>query len=162
MPDFYTANVKQNLRDATSRCFGRDDCGWTAVMDGQALLTGALAPVWFCGGVAANEMRLDVSLVGARIGDQVRFELWAQQQDKPGGGILVWSGTLTITAGVGVSADATWFALGAARGPQADAWGVLARYVTGDPDRIRARLRLSGSCLGGTLGTVVRGENVAA
>lgn len=160
MPDFSHAPIKTDIQNV-ARC---DDAGaWSAVCEGDVHLTGDMEQgVWFYGR-AANELRLDMVLSGAAPGDQIAVELWAQPQNIAGGGYRVWYGTLTVPASTPPldqrQPNAAYFLLGAGRGPQADAWGIRAQIKSGASGR-RARFRLVGTITGGTLGTIVRGENV--
>ena len=154
MPDFTAAPVKQNIKAATC-----DDCGaWYAVQDGQVDLTAAMAPVWWAHGRTASELRVDIQLASALVNDQIRVEVWQQAQSIAGGGLLVWSGTLTVAN----SANGSWFTLGAGGSPQGEAWGMRAQLVAGVGNAVRRiRGRLVGVCDSAALGSIVRGEGVA-
>lgn len=157
MPDFDAAPVKQQIAE--------DDClrdvaeAWQVEMEGNKPLTeGVMVPLWWLYGRHANEVRVDIQLDGATAGDQVRVEVWTQPTATGGGGVLVWSGTVTLGDG-----PTRWFMLGAGRGPLGHAWGLRANLVAAGPGTNTRRLRgrLVGMvATGGTLGGVVRGEGV--
>ncbi len=160
MPDFSHAPVKQNLDRACD-----DGCGaWSAVQDGQPELTATMNQMWWVYGKEASELRLDVSLSGAQVGDQIAFELWAQPQNVAGGGVKIFDGTLTVPNSAPPVdprvQNATFFMLGAARGPFADGWGVRAQLVAPAGTGRRVRFKLVGRCTDSQLGTSVKGENV--
>ena len=156
MPDFSAAPVKQQI--------GADDCldgvdAWHVEMEGNKPLTeGVMVPLWWCYGRHATEVRVDIQVDQATSGDQIRVELWAQPTAEGGGGVLVWSGTVTLA-----STATRWFMLGAGRGPLGHAWGLQANLVVAGPGTNTRRLRGRLVCMvaaGGTLGGVVRGEGV--
>lgn len=160
MPDFYRSPVRQDL-EKTAACHPCDV--WDVVQQGQPTLTNTLEAVWWAFGRWASELRLDIELDGATTGDQVRVEVWSQPQNKPGGGVKLFSGTLTVPNQVDAN---QWFTIGAVRGPFSDGWGWRAQLVSpviaGDTGR-RIRGKMVGVCApGGTLGTVLLGENVVS
>lgn len=161
MPDFSHAPVKTSLERT---CV--DACGaWEIVQDGQPALDGNMTQVWWVYGQPASEIRVDLALSGAQIGDQIAVEVWAQPQDVAGGGVRIWTGTLTVPASAPPldprTQNSTYFMLGAARGPHADAWGVRAQLVAPGATGRRVRFRLVGRCSDAPLGSIIRGENVA-
>lgn len=166
MPDFIAAAVRQDLTRTRGECFGEDDGGgWWAAMDGQVSLVEAPAwrQLWWAYGRVANSLRVEVNLLGVEAADAIELEVWAQPQDRAGGGVRVWQGTLTVPAGANIQATGVYFLLGCCTGPRADAWGVRARQAAGfnaaNPARVRARL--VGDLCGCVPGVIVRGEGVA-
>lgn len=164
MPDFTAANVQQNLRATRSECFGQDEGGgWWAVQAGAYPVAEAPAwsRLWWASGRVANTLRLDVTLENFEQGDAVELELWAQQEDRAGGGVRVWQGTLTIPAPAPqTQINGSWYLVGCCTGPRSEAWGLRARITAGFDGTQKVRARLVGDVCACTPGTIVRGEFV--
>lgn len=160
MPDFSRAPVKDNV--ATYGC--DEECGaWSMVQNGQPEIDATMTSVWWLYGRLASELRLDVSLSGAEVGDQIAVEVWAQPQNVAGGGVRIFTGTLTVPASSAADPrvqNATFWMLGAARGPYADGFGVRAQLVSPAASGRRVRFRVVGKCSDSPLATAMKGEHV--
>lgn len=160
MPDFTNPTVRQDLTRTKLDCFGEDECGgWWAVMDGQADVVDAPAwtKAWWAANRIANTLRVELNPVDGLVGQAFEVEVWAQPQDRAGGGVRVFHGQLTIAAG---AAQGVWYLLGACTGPRSESWGVRVRKVGGPAGTPRVRFRLVGDVCASVPGVQVLGENV--
>ena len=161
MPDFTAPAVRQDLTRTKLECFGEDERGgWWAVMDGQALVDKAptWTRAWWAMNRIANTLRVEANPVDCLVGQVFEVEVWAQPQDRAGGGVRVFRGVWTIPAG---GAQGVWYLLGACTGPRSESWGVRVRRTDGPVSAARLRFRLVGDVCASVPGVQVLGEGVA-